>query len=462
MKHIKVPMVTLALGVILTLVTSTAFAQDLISSHQFPRGLSASDWSSIRQQMPAIPQQAYLKASNTEAFDQFGVAVGVSGDTVVVGARWESGNATGVNGNKTDNSASAAGAAYVFVRSGNTWSHQAYLKASNTGNGDLFGHSVAVSGDTVVVGAFAEDSNATGINGNGSDNNALDSGAAYVFVRSGTNWSQQAYLKASNTEIGDQFGGAVAISGDAVVVGANLEDSGSTAVNGDQSNNRAVDSGASYVFVRNGTNWSQQAYLKASNTGVNDQFGGSVTISGQTVVVGAAFEHSNAIGVNGEQSDNSAYNAGAAYVFVRSGITWTQQAYLKASNTGVDDRFGSAGGISGDTVVIGAHYEASNATGVNGSQTNNSAFGSGAAYIFTGLEPLSPDLAIERFGGSLRVAWLLPATNFVLERSDTLTPLRSHDSSWSQVPFPYQTNTTRIFITEPTPTGTRFYRLRKS
>ena len=127
----------------------------------------------------------------------------VSGDTVVVGALWEDSSATGVNGNQSDNSAADAGAAYVFVRSGTTWSQQAYLKASNTGAGDYFGCSVAVSGDTVVVGAYGEDSSATGVNGNQSDNSATDAGAAYVFVRSGTTWSQQAYLKASNTGADD-------------------------------------------------------------------------------------------------------------------------------------------------------------------------------------------------------------------------------------------------------------------
>jgi hypothetical protein len=102
---------------------------------------------------------------------------------------------------------------------------QAYLKASNTGGGDVFGSSVAISGDTVVVGAASEDSSATGVGGNQSDNSAGDSGAAYVFVRSGTTWSQQAYLKASNTGASDRFGYSVAISGDSVVVGADREDS---------------------------------------------------------------------------------------------------------------------------------------------------------------------------------------------------------------------------------------------
>ena len=122
------------------------------------------------------------------------------------------------------------------------------------------------------------------------NNNARNSGAAYVFVRDGTNWVQQAYLKASNTGAQDLFGLSVAISGDTLVVGAPYEDSSATGVNGNQTNNSATDSGAAYVFVREGTNWSQQAYLKASNTGANDEFGISVAISGDTVVVGAGYE----------------------------------------------------------------------------------------------------------------------------------------------------------------------------
>src|SRR6266581_856385 len=117
----------------------------------------------------------------------------------------------------------------------------------------------------------------------------------------------------------------------------------------------------------------QQAYVKASNTGTKDWFGSAVAISGDTMVVAAPFEPSNATGVNGNQSDNSATNSGAAYVFVRSGTNWSQQAYLKASIPGADDNFSYVAIVSGNTVVISAPHEASNATGVNGIQTNNSA-----------------------------------------------------------------------------------------
>ena len=331
-------------------------------------------------------QQAYLKASNTGGSDGFGWSVAVSGDTVVVGALTEDSSSTGVDGPQSDNSASAAGAAYVFVRNGGGWSQQAYLKASNTGSDDWFGWSVAVSGDTAVVGAYRERSGETGVDGTQSDNSAQGAGAAYVFVRNGSGWSQQAYLKASNTDVSDNFGFSVAVSEDTVVIGAVGEDSNSTGVDGPQSNNSASAAGAAYVFVRNGGGWSQQAYLKASNTGGSDGFGWSVAVSGDTVVVGALTEDSSSTGVDGPQSDNSASAAGAAYVFVRNGGGWSQQAYLKASNTGSDDRFGASVAVSGDTAVVGAYREQSGETGVDGNQSDNSASDAGATYVFE-LEP---------------------------------------------------------------------------
>ncbi len=338
-------------------------------------------------------QQAYLKASNADVpilgdfGDSFAEAVAIDGDTIVVGAPWEDSNATGVNGDQANNSVADAGAAYVFVRSGTTWSQQAYLKASdNAGTIDFddFGTSVGISGDTIVVGAPYEDSSATGVNGDATNNSPAgqNSGAATVFVRSGTTWSQQAYLKPSNTDAADTFGRSVSISSDTIVVGAPFEDSNSTGVNGDQVNNAATSSGAVYVFVRSGTNWSQEAYLKASNTGAGDLFGNSVSVSDDTLLVGADSESSDGTGVNGTQSNDSASLSGAAYVFVRSGTTWSQQAYLKASNTGVEDRFGWSVALSGDMAFIGAYEEDSNGTGVNGTQGNELTPRSGAAYLF--------------------------------------------------------------------------------
>ncbi len=325
-------------------------------------------------------QQAYLKASNTGAGDGFGFSVSLSGDTLAVGAKFESSAATGVNGNQADNSAKLAGAVYVFVRSGTTWTQQAYLKASNTGAGDEFGHAVSLSGDTLAVGAPGESSVATGVNGNQANNSASSSGAVYAFVRTGTTWTQQVYLKASNTEADDGFGSSVSLSGDTLAVGAPGEASAATGINGNQADNSAFQAGAVYAFARTGTTWTQQAYLKASNTGTSDLFGRSVSLSGDTLVVGAQGESSAATGVNGNQTDNSASSAGAVYAFVRTGTAWTQQAYLKASNTGANDSFGFSVSVSGDALAVGARLESSAATGVNGNQADNSASGAGAVY----------------------------------------------------------------------------------
>jgi hypothetical protein len=313
-----------------------------------------------------VAEQAYLTAFNPQAYAWFGFSVAVSGDTIVVGAPQVEGQ---------------CGGAYIFVRTGTNWTQQAHLKGSNTEPGDYFGWSVAIAGNTVVVGANREASNATGIDGDSSNNSAANSGAAYIFVRSGTTWSQQAYLKASNTGADDGFGWSVAVSGETVVIGAPRESSNATGVNGDQNDDSAAESGAAYVFVRNGTTWSQQAYLKASNTDAYDIFALRVGISGDTVVVGAPQESSKAAGVNGDQSENNAGQSGAAYIFVRNEATWSQQAYLKASNTGAGDFFGSVT-ISGNTVVVGADAESSSATGINGDENDDSTFAAGAAYVF--------------------------------------------------------------------------------
>jgi hypothetical protein len=209
----------------------------------------------------------------------------------------------------------------VVVVSGTT-SQQAYAKASNTGANDSFGSSVALSGDgsTLAVAAPFEDSNATGVSGNQADNSATDSGAVYVFTRTGSTWAQQAYVKASNTEAGDNFGSRVALSSDGstLAVAAPSEDSNATGVNGNQADNSATESGAVYVFTRTGSTWAQQAYVKASNTGADDYFGSRVALNadGSTLAVGASGEASNATGVNGNQADNSATRAGAVYVYV--------------------------------------------------------------------------------------------------------------------------------------------------
>jgi hypothetical protein len=203
----------------------------------------------------------------------------------------------------------------VFVRNGTSWSQEAYLKASNTGLGDNFGNSVAVDGPTVVVGARGEWSAATGVNGDESDDSMIAAGAAYVFARAGSVWKQEAYLKASNTEMVDLFGASVAVHGDVVAVGAEVEDSAATGVNGNGASNAAPSSGAAYVFRRSGGTWSHRAYVKASNTSCGDFFGSSVGLTSDVLVVGAVGEDSAAAGVNGDESDESSPDAGAVYAF---------------------------------------------------------------------------------------------------------------------------------------------------
>ena len=333
-------------------------------------------------------QQAYIKASNTEAGDLFGNAVTLSGDgtTLAVGAYKEDGPDSGINGtHQALNTATDAGAVYVFTRDGvGTWTQQAYVKASNTGAGDLFGNAVTLSGDgtTLAVGAYKEDGPDSGINGTHQAlNTATDAGAVYVFTRDGVGtWTQQAYVKASNTGAGDLFGNAVTLSGDGttLAVGAYKEDGPDSGINGThQALNTATDAGAVYVFTRDGVGtWTQQAYVKASNTGAGEQIGYAVALSssGGTLAAGAPYE------------DTSITDSGAVYLYTRDGTgVWSQQAMVKAANTGAGDNFGRALALDdgGDTLVVSAPGEDSAATGIGGDPADNSINGAGAAYVFT-------------------------------------------------------------------------------
>ncbi|HMR08494.1 MAG TPA: FG-GAP repeat protein, partial [Polyangiaceae bacterium] len=327
-------------------------------------------------------QSAYLRASNAENNDRFGTSVAIDGDVIVVGAREEDSAATGIGGDQTNNAASQAGAAYVFRRGVSGWSQEAYLKASNAEQNDGFGAAVGVSGNTIVVSAVGEDSAATGINGaQGNDPSYIQSGAVYVFTHSGSGWAQQAYIKPSNTGANLSLGESLAIDGDTVVAGSIDETGGSTGVNGDQTTT-GLSSGAAYIFFRNAGTWSQQAYVKASNTGANDAFGASVAISGDRVLVGAPQEDSAATGLNGDATSEAANGAGAAYLYTRSAGNWAFSTYVKASNTGIADLFGTAVAVSGSSFAVGAIFEDSGSTGVNGNQSDNSKGNSGALYVF--------------------------------------------------------------------------------
>ena len=272
-------------------------------------------------------QQQKLTASDGAAGDQFGYSVSISGGTVVVGAPFDN---VGAN---TDQ-----GSAYVFVRSGTAWSQQRKLTASDGAAHDYSGFSVSISGDTVVIGAYLDDVGTK-----------TDQGSAYVFVRSGTAWSQQQKLTASDGAASDVFGNSVAISGDTIIVGAVHDDVGT---------NR--DQGSAYIFCSLCSNWSQEAKKVAADGAANDQFGFSVSISGDTAVIGAYLDD---VGANSDQ--------GSVYVFVRSGTAWSLQQQLTASDGAASDQFGYSVSISGDTIVVGAPFDD---VGANGDQ--------GTAYVF--------------------------------------------------------------------------------
>ncbi len=397
-----------------------------------------------RAGLNSLNQRTYIKASNPDPEDRFGTDISLHDEILLVGAPWEQSSATGIDGNQTDNAINEAGAAYVFDRIGNTWFQSSYVKASNTGAEDRFGWSLSVAnslaigapgeqslnnqqdnsgsgvgalyvfdpaagnswtqtaylkasnaesddrfattvaseGDRILAGAPFEGSSATGVNGDESNNNLLEAGAAYLFDRdSSGNWQQVAYFKASNTDNQDQFGNAVAISNETLAIGAWLEDSGATGVGGDQNSTDEADSGAVYLFDESDSgSWSQSAYIKASNTENGDGFGSALALDDDILVVAAPTEDG---GIAGNQQDNSEADAGAVYVFSRSTSgEWQQEAYIKASNPGLGDRFGSSVEILGNLLAVGAPGERSNATGINGDQQNESTLDAGAVYLF--------------------------------------------------------------------------------
>ena len=352
-------------------------------------------------------QQAYLKASNPGQSDKFGYAVSLSqdGNTLAVSAYFEASAAKGVNANQNDDSIQGAGAVYVFTRTGTRWTQQAYIKASNTGelgkgeeptDGDQFGFSIGLSadGNTLAVGAISEDGGTRGVNGDQNDNTRQSSGAVYVFARAAGAWTQQAYIKASNADANDLFGYSVGLSADGNTLAASAfdEDSAARTIEGPQDTGRRG-SGAVYVFTRAGGAipgaWSQTAFLKAANAEAADSLGYDVAISadGNTVAAGAADEDCLTPGVNPANcGDDRAtdMSVGAVYVFVRAGGTWSQQAFLKPSNPGKEDWFGSRLALSGDgaSLAVGGQLENGGAKGINGPE-DDAAEDSGAVYLFT-------------------------------------------------------------------------------
>jgi hypothetical protein len=291
-------------------------------------------------------QQARLMSDSVTDSVGFGGSVAIDGDTAVIGAP-----RSDVGGNLDQ------GTAHVFIRSGSTWTEAARLTASGGRSMDSFGTAVSVSDDTVVVGAHAADVGAN-----------MDQGAAYVFARSGPAWTQQARLLAADGSANDYFGNAVAICGDTVIVGARDDRVGVNVIQG-----------SAYVFTRTAATWSQQAKLTDANGGVGDSLGASVSLSGDTAIVGAF-----------QATVGGAYSRGYAAVFTRSGTTWTQQTRVMAPDGGAGDQFGRSVGISGDLAVVGAPFDQ---VGANVDQ------GSAWVYSRVGSRWIGADTMLSASGG---------------------------------------------------------------
>lgn len=256
---------------------------------------------------------ATLDAFDAADFDNFGWSVAIAGDTIVVGSR-----------NDDHGSLISAGSAYVFYRQGGAWTPQAKLQASDAAKDDEFGFSVSVDGDIAVVGAWHGDSP-----------QQPDSGAAYVFERTGPAWMQTAKLTASDPQFLAEFGDAVCVSGNLVAVGSPWND-----------HLGGVDAGAAYLYAKTGATWSPCAKLVASDAAGGDGFGRSVGISGGTLAVGSYVDNHGTVD-----------DAGSVYVFVQgaSPCAWTEQAKVTASDDVAHDEFGISLGVAGDLLVVGAY-----------------------------------------------------------------------------------------------------------
>lgn len=269
-------------------------------------------------------EMAKLLASDGESHDNFGWSVAVDGDTAIVGAR-------------NSNQSSCDGSARIFTRSGAVWTERAELLSDNDGFCESFsgggGNQVAISGDTAIVGAIAA-----------RDHNGVLTGAAHVFIRSGGVWTRQAKIFPTNGLHNAAFGHAVSISGDTAVIGAHFD------------NEIGTNTGAAYVFTRSGDVWTQRAkLLPADGAPDSANFGSSVSVRGSTVVVGEP------------RDDENGSDAGSAYVFAESGGVWSQEAKLLPSAGSPNSHFGWSVSIDGDSVLIGERR------GVGG----------GSAYVFT-------------------------------------------------------------------------------
>ena len=302
--------------------------------------------------------QATLPNPNPGSQDNFGYSVAISGDYAIVGAYQD--DPSGV----TD-----AGSAYIYFRSGTAWSLQATLQNPAPAESDQFGNSVAISGDYAIVGAWQDDPSGVG-----------NSGSAYIYFRSGTTWSLQATLPNPAPAVGDFFGTSVAISGDYAIVGAPQDDPSAV-----------TDAGSAYIYFRSGTTWSLQATLPNPAPASGDTFGFSVAISGDYAIVGAELDDPSGV-----------ENAGSAYIYFRSGTTWSLQATLPSPEPAAADQFGRSVAISGDYAIVGARFD--DPSGVDGAGSAYIYFRNGTTWSLLATLPNPAPANNDQFGFSVAIS----------------------------------------------------------
>jgi hypothetical protein len=233
-----------------------------------------------------------------------------------------------------DDNGDESGSVYVYVRTGGVWTEQTKLLAGDGAAGDYFGAAVAIDGDTAIIGAQSD------------DDNGSNSGSAYVFLRQDGWWSQWGKLLPVDGAAGDYFGAAVAIGSSIAIIGSFCDDD-----NGD-------DSGSAYVFSRTGISWTQQAKLLPADGGTQNQFGRKVALDGVTAIIGSAYD------------DDNGPHSGSAYVFTHAVGVWAEKAKLLPVDGAAYDDFGWSVAVDGDTALIGAWRDDD-----NGDE-------SGSAYVF--------------------------------------------------------------------------------
>ena len=283
----------------------------------------------------------------------------------------------------------SAGAVYLFQRHGTSWDFHSYIKAPNAGSTDYFGWSVALSADTLVVGAYNEDSCSKGVTATAAtDDGCRSAGAVYVYTRKGDAWSFESYLKAQNAGRNDNFGHSIALdaASGTLAVGARYDDSCATGVSSSAATDQGCSSsGAVHIFERSGKTWRFESYVKSGSTSESDSFGYALALTPTTLAVGSYYEDSCSAGVSATAaSDNGCSNSGAVHVFARKGGRQFEfDKFIKAPNAGATDYFGWSVALQGDTLAVGAYGEDGCATGVSKSAAaDNACQSAGAVYLY--------------------------------------------------------------------------------